>query len=529
MQELKEFKVIKRLTGKNLDFTDKNYIEIDINKPYNITKPIVLCFTGNSGTTLRVANGFAKAISNTVNIKDEVELFSIKYREKNYQGEFEYIDVEKFVDCFFLPLLQKNGKKVSIEQIKKNLRKFTIVTHCYGATFVKNLNSVLQDKMLKLGFKEDKVIDILKSLVHIGYAPHSQNQYNTNFYIKSFDDELMGEIYKIEAEKIINKLPSKEKSKYYLKNSIYLGNGAVFNNENFNLYTENLTGPILKRQDDHMIGAVLKNKDGKLFSSYDNLHSHTASKCFSFIVRKVIENSLKNEQGENIKLNIKEIEAECNQIIEKANLNETEVIKREVLKNSLTTISVEEALKRMQVSEKDFLEGKINTDKIDKSIVGVVDWEGSVYKNLNWVYCNPSVCFREYTQEEIGRAEIMPHKEGIILESGELATLSNEDRIETVNLALLNKGKSLTGSIKYRIMKRNGKSFISLSDNYGSKGDGIEDTFAKQIAIWKKLYNQNTLTTSLTKNQKTVIKNLCTFFGVNPKNIRFLSESTIEI
>lgn len=152
MKELEEFKVIKRLTG-DAGAKKNNCIEIDLEKPHEYVKPIVFCLTGNSGTTLRVANGFAKAIGNTVGIKDEAELIGIKYKEKNNLGVFEYLDVEKFVDCFFLPILQKDGRKLSIEQVKTNLRKYTFVTHCYGAHFVKYVNQVLQDRMLKLGFK----------------------------------------------------------------------------------------------------------------------------------------------------------------------------------------------------------------------------------------------------------------------------------------------------------------------------------------------------------------------------------------
>lgn len=339
---------------------------------------------------------------------------------------------------------------------------------------------------------------------------------------------MFGDIFEHEAEKIIEKLPPKLKKKYYLQNSIYLGNGLIFNDGNFNLYTENLTGPILRRQDDHLAGAVLKNKNGDLFSRHGNLHSHTASKCFSYIIRKAIDNSIQNEK-ESTKLDVKEIELECKQIVDKANESETEVIKREVLKNSLQHITPEEAFKRMRITEKDFLEGKVNVDKIERAIVGVIDWENSIYKKLGMIYCNPSVCFREYSQEDIGRTELMPHKAGIILESGEIVTFSNDDKLENINLGLLNKGKSLVGSIKYRIMKRNAKTLISLSDNYGSKGESVEDTFSKQIAMWKKFYNQDTLTMSLTQNQKTVIKNLCTFFDITKNNIRFLSESTIEI
>jgi len=522
-EELHEFKVIKRVNKST-----HNCEEINIINPYEYTKPVVFCFTGNSGIDMKTANGFAKSIKTNAEENDDVEFISIKYREKGYAGTFLEFDVENFVECFFLPLIQKNGKKISLEKIKQNLRKITIVTYCYGANFLRSLNIVLEKELLKLGYPKDKLSWILKNVVNISYAPYCENNKNTCFNFKSFDDDTFGDTFKEEAEKLVRDMPPKHQKKYFVSGKMYVGNGVIFNNQQFNVYLENLTGIILKRQDDHMIGSILKNSDGDMLSRYDNLHGHTASKMFKYILKNVILNSIENEQ-EFKPLDVKAIEKECNKIIESANVNETEVIKREVLKNSLEHITPEEAFARMRITEKDFLEGKVNIDKINRSIVGIVDWKDSIYKKISWIYCNPNVCFKEYKLEDINCTEIMPHKKGVILASGELVTISNEEKLEHINLALLNKGKSLEGSIKYTIMKRNGKNVITLSDNYGSKGENLEDTFSKQIEMWKRTYNQNTFTMFLTKKQEIVIKNLCTYFDVNKNNIRFLLESTIII
>ena len=92
-----EFKVIKRLTGKQAYLSKYSCEEIDLSKQYDYTKPIVMCFTGNSGNKLEFANGFAKAIVNTAGIENEVDVISIKYREKHSVGNIEPEDVVKFV------------------------------------------------------------------------------------------------------------------------------------------------------------------------------------------------------------------------------------------------------------------------------------------------------------------------------------------------------------------------------------------------------------------------------------------------
>ena len=532
-----EFKVIKRLTAESKGTAKYNYTDIDLSSPYNYKKPIVMCFTGNSGNKLEFANGFAKAVGNTAKTGDNVELISIKYREKHSVGVFSSEDVQKFVDCFFLPLLQKDGRRLSIEQVKRNFRKITIVTHCYGAEFLKYINNVLQDRMLKLGFKDDKIFSILKSLIHIGYAPYSQSNYNTNFYFKSVNDktflgrsgyDTFGEAFEGEAKYYIQSLPPKERKKYYIKDKMYLGNGLIENNGNLNFYTENLTGTILKRNDDHRAGVVLKNNQGKIMTEEDNLHTHTTAKCFEYILQSVIKNSIQNET-ENKSLDIKEMEKECNKFIDIANASETEIIKRMVLKNSLEHISPEEAMKRMQITEKDFLKGKVNVEKIDNAIVGIVDWGDSLYKKLQWVYTNPSVCFREYSKENIRCTELSEHKEGIILCNGELAILSKDFNLEYENLSLLIKQKNLKGSVKYRIMKRNGKTFIALSDNYGSRKNIIKEDFDSQIKHWKEEYKEDKLSVDLTEQQNIVIKNLCVFFDIADNNIKYKKDTGINI
>ena len=522
-----EFKVIKRLTGDRKNTSKHNCVEIDLTVPYEYTKPVVMCFTGNSGNKMEYANGFAKAVQNTAQLDDEVDFVSIKYREKYSVGTIAGEDVTSFVDCFFVPLLQKNGRRLSIENAKRNLRKITIVTHCYGAEFVKYINQVLQDRMFKLGYKEDKIIDILKSIIHIGYAPYSQSNYNKNFYFKSVNDktfwggqfDLLGEQYEDEAKKVVESLPAKQRKRYYVKNKMYLGNGLIENKNNFNFYGENLTGVILNRNDDHRMGGVLKDNKGQFLIDDDNLHTHTISKCFSYILKSVIQNSIINETTET-SLDIKEMEGVCNQIIDTANSSETEIIKRKVLENSLEHISPEEAFKRMRITEKDFMEGTISTEKIDKAIVGVVDWGDSVYRQLSYVYSNPSVCFREYDKESIKCTELYQHKEGIILSNGEVVPFKDENTLEMVNLSLLNCSKKLEGSIKYKIMKKNGKPFIVLSDNYGSREHVIKKDFASQIKYWKQEYNEDVLTVEFSEKQQIVIKNLCVFFDIDKNNIK---------
>lgn len=531
-----EFKVIRRLTESDKNASKYNCVEIDLSVPYQYNRPVVMCFTGNSGNKMEYANGFAKAVQNTSGIKDEVDYISIKYRGKYSVGTITLEDVEKFVDCFFVPLLQKNGRRISIEQVKRNLRKITIVTHCYGAEFLKYINHVLQDRMFKLGYKEDKIISILKSIIHIGYAPFTQSNYNTNIYFKSVNDktfwgaefDLLGEKFEDEVIKIIDKLPARERKKYYIKGKIYLGNGIIVNEDNFNFYGENLTGTILKRNDDHRMGSVLKDGKGDFLIDDENIHSHTMSKCFSYILNAVINNSIINEQ-EQQSLSFLDFKDVCNQFISNANSNETEMIKRKVLENSLEHITPEEAFKRMRVTEKDLLEGNVDLYNVDKIIVGLVDWDGSIYQKLKYVYSNPSVCFREYSKENINCTELFNHKEGIILNSGEVVPFNSGDTDENINLALMCSGKKLEGSVKYKIAKRNRKYFIVLYDNYGSREYVIKKDFISQIKYWKQEYKVDKFTLKLSEPQKTVIKNLCVFFDVDKNNIKIKSEQGINI
>lgn len=529
-----EFEVIKRLTGEDIGKVKGNYIKIDADKAYQYIKPILLCLDGNGNTNLKNANGFAKGLVNTVNINDEVEVISVRYRPKSKKaktttGILSFEDIQKLVDCFFMPLLQKDGKRLSVVNAKRNIQKISVFSYCYGAKVLNDINAVLKSRMLELGFKEDKITQILKCITNVCYAPYCKNEDNTNLNIKSFDDAFFGEDYREQAKEKIDNLPRKEREKFYLEKFLYIGNGVIFNDQDFNLYAQNLNGSVLELEDDHLIGSVMKNEKGEFLSDKDNLHSHTVSKCLKLIINKVIENSLVNQQ--NFKeLDLREIEKECNEIINVANANETEMIKRRVLQLSLQIVPVKEALRRMGITEKDFLTHKVTIESINKNFVGRIDYAGTIYEKIKYVKnLNSNVKKQVYNKENIIVTELMPHNKGIITSEGNLIYLDKNDAFENVNLAMMLQKFDPIGSIRYSIEKQNGEKVIVLSDNYGSRYATIKSTFESQILDWLHEYADNNLTVQLSEKQKIVLRNLCTFFNIKSKNIMHNNERGLKI
>lgn len=518
-----QFGVIQRLTGIDRGKVKGNFVHLQLDHPYDYKKPIVLCLDGNGNTNLKITNGFAKSLENTVGIQNEVDVLSVSYRlEGNGNattGTLYKEDIEALVNFLFLPLISKDGKRLTVKKAKQNIKKITIFSYCYGVVILNKINKVLQERMLELGYAEDKIKQILKCLTNICYAPFTKNEFNTNLFIKSFDDDFFGEDYRSEAKEHVESLPKKEQDKYFVENFLYIGNGLVVNGRDFNLFAQNLRGSVLGVEDDHLIGSILKDANGNLLNEKDNIHSYTVSKCFTAIFRKVLENAILN-LTQFTELDLEEIEADCKNIIDIANSNETEEIKRQVLKHSLTIVPIEKVLQMLRIKEKDIIFGRTDLKTIERQFVGRVDYSNTIYERIKRIgYINKSVGTREYTKKDIVAAEILPHDRGIITKDGNLIPLKKEDSFATINLAMMLQKIDPIGSIKYTVKKENGSYYIHISDNFGSRYVELKDTFRSLIKAWEDEYGDNNLTIELSAFQKSALKNLCTYFNVSTKNI----------
>ena len=115
----------KRIRDDNSNFHWKNLSELD----FKINKPSVLVLGGSGTQGDKDANGYAKLAENILgSFSDDVDILSVNYNHSTNEDE----EIEKLVYDLFLPLVSKNNFKINVAQACKNVRKLTILAHCYG-------------------------------------------------------------------------------------------------------------------------------------------------------------------------------------------------------------------------------------------------------------------------------------------------------------------------------------------------------------------------------------------------------------
>lgn len=83
----------------------------------------------------------------------------------------EYI--ENLFEKTLLYRICENGRKLSVDEAKKRVRKLNFVVHCHGAYVFFKLEELMQKKMAELGYLKKESEDIQKQLLCVAYAPYA--------------------------------------------------------------------------------------------------------------------------------------------------------------------------------------------------------------------------------------------------------------------------------------------------------------------------------------------------------------------
>ena len=232
--------------GKRDLNAENHWKELPLDGSYQFDHPVLLVLGGNSTIDSRAANGNAKLISQFLNISEalNVDIVSAYYnlpeddyslatfsllngtaglnrekalisttkhrckddsisnldealkRRKEIEPEnFEPNYIKQLSTIFFEPLISKDGKKISIEDAKKNLRNVTILAHCHGAYVTLALEEILEKRMKEIGYKEEECAEIQKQLAVVAIAPHTAvgRSKSTTVNFSSFGDDKFSE------------------------------------------------------------------------------------------------------------------------------------------------------------------------------------------------------------------------------------------------------------------------------------------------------------------------------------------------
>lgn len=299
-------------------------------------KPTVLFFPGGGVINGKKANGEIKKIIKAlgrigVNEQD-INLLSINYLDEySYEFRFEVMkyfqtgdeSIDKknknpllFKDIYetiFQPLItnSKGGKK-DIEDIKQSFRNITFISHCFGSLSAFFIINNIKEDMVRLGFNNNEIKDVLSELVNISISPRAGFEKCDSSVLSigflSLDDYMKS--FSIVNLKNLGVKNIDKKSFHYSDIGNVLINQKNINS-NFNLYIngkmydyEKFGIPKLRDEalnanfvhdssyyiDEDKAGISISNQDGEeIFVQIDKT---SAGKNFSRLICKTMQNSL---------------------------------------------------------------------------------------------------------------------------------------------------------------------------------------------------------------------------------------------
>lgn len=162
---------------------------------FKITKPLIVCLSGDATNTELEANGLCKLVEGLLeNDAQDVDLMGVAYGEKNGLNNYKLSDndIEKFVNNLLIPLCEdkRTNKIFTIEECCRKLSLITFFTFCHGSKEVSNILTNFKEKLIKKGFTEQNVELLTQSLLEVSYAKETENVTCPQVYFASADDSI---------------------------------------------------------------------------------------------------------------------------------------------------------------------------------------------------------------------------------------------------------------------------------------------------------------------------------------------------
>ena len=171
---------------------DNRYTEVDLDS-FKITRPIVICFSGNATVNIAQANAFCKIAERQLRLLfdekessvsdkpftmcDNIDIMGVVYEQKLYSkghpvGYIEHPTRKQLVDNLFMPLCKdKDGKRASVNKVRKNLSLITFFSYCHGARETYNTMELLCGNLRDMRYTESEIRLILTSMLEVSFAP----------------------------------------------------------------------------------------------------------------------------------------------------------------------------------------------------------------------------------------------------------------------------------------------------------------------------------------------------------------------
>ena len=198
---MKDVKIIRKAIENS--WTRYRYINpntycVDPGKAY------LFNFDGNKCYNYEIAVKFSQFIERLAGLKEDcaedVEVLTVEYDDTCEKGGAHLTDRQRRQiagNILMQFVVDENGVKLSMEDAIKNVSKLTFLSYCRGTTEVDETLKWFKKLMVdeSVGFSGSEANLIVDNIMHIAYAPETENDQSASVRFHSFSDRMFGEKY----------------------------------------------------------------------------------------------------------------------------------------------------------------------------------------------------------------------------------------------------------------------------------------------------------------------------------------------
>lgn len=284
---------------------------------YRITKPTVLCFSGNATITNKDANALCRLVEDSLellksddvdDIKDVLDIVGFKYAKHGTtaSGGLTREFVNKFVDEVLVSLFKdENGQRLDLNSALKNMSKLSFFSYCAGSLEVSSIMKDLNSRLERLGYSPSEINLIDNAGKHVSFAPFDNIQnYLPTVRVISVRDGTVGQ----DVWGVLNKngmkdldgiaLTKDEPEHFYGRVNMKAKCGGI------NIISSKFLNAIENHTNEHYINILDRDKNWDLkptLFNEENVISHNAdcsSQMMSWALCRAVDNSFNNEQSD---------------------------------------------------------------------------------------------------------------------------------------------------------------------------------------------------------------------------------------
>ena len=327
--KFKPFEMGRRILTEKLSIWER--INVD---EYQINKPTIFCFGGNTTITPKDANFMCRMAQSLTGIKvkqqqdqlatfDDIDIVGIAYGKQNENDTKSSLsddELRKLIyNVFVMLFLDKSLNPLPIKQVCRNFSQLTFFSHCHGAKEIYKLLSKLIIEMTKYKYSFKEIATAISQITHISYSPNTLANICPEIKFLSFEDKMhlkIKDCYQDNFEKNLNGVYVGYSQAKTTMQGIAENKYALFDNlEIFSSQLQNSKEG--KKYDEHIIGIIERDSNWNLYEYYTGKNLDIVSQMMGYVLARSISVGLQNKFSNTLilKPTLKQLEKELKDIL----------------------------------------------------------------------------------------------------------------------------------------------------------------------------------------------------------------------